>query len=254
MERFSVDLHTHSIVSGHAYNTLFENLDYCAKNDIRVLGSTEHGPSMPGAPHYYYFSNMRILPRVVNGVILLRGCEANIIDRDGNLDIQPWLQEGLDYVIASFHEPCIKPGNIDENTETILKVMENPYVDIIGHSGNPAFPIHLEEFVKKAKEKNKIIELNNSSFVTSRAGSEKNCIKIAKLCKEYGVRVVANSDAHYCGQIGKFDAVREVLKEIAMPEELIINTDYKEILRYLKAKGKLPELTILKHSVKFNKE
>lgn len=243
MERFRVDLHTHSIVSGHAYSTLFENLEYCAKNDIRVLGSTEHGPSMPGAPHCYYFSNMKILPRIVNGVILLRGCEANIIDSEGNLDIQDWIQSELDYIIASFHEPCIKPGNIDENTKTILKVMDNPYVDIMGHSGNPAFPIHLEEFVKAAKEKNKIIELNNSSFISSRVGSDSNCIKIAKLCKEYGVRVVANSDAHYCGNIGKFKEVRAVLREIDMPEELIINTDYKGILIYLKSKGKLEGLT-----------
>ena len=65
------DLHTHTIVSGHAYTTLMENIDYCKKNGIKILGTSEHAPSMPGAPHYWYFGNLKILPRVINDVIIL---------------------------------------------------------------------------------------------------------------------------------------------------------------------------------------
>ena len=52
--KYLSDLHTHTIVSGHAYTTLLENIDYCSKNGIKILGTSEHGPAMPGAPSSPY--------------------------------------------------------------------------------------------------------------------------------------------------------------------------------------------------------
>ena len=117
--------------------------------------------------------------------------------------------------------------------------MENPNVHIIGHSGNPSFPIYEEEVVKKAKEKDIMIELNNSSFVSSRKGSDVYCTKIAKLCKECGTRVVMGSDAHTCFHIGEFSEVINLLKSIQMPEKLVMNTSKKKFIEYLKNKNKL---------------
>lgn len=57
--KYLSDLHTHSIVSGQAYTTLLENINYCAEKGIKVLGTSEHAPSMPGAPHYWYFGNFK---------------------------------------------------------------------------------------------------------------------------------------------------------------------------------------------------
>ena len=37
----------------------------------------------------------------------------------------------LDYIIASFHSPCIEGRSKEENTSAILKVMDNPKVRII---------------------------------------------------------------------------------------------------------------------------
>lgn len=39
---FLSDLHTHSIVSGHGYSTLLENINYCKENGIKILGTSEH--------------------------------------------------------------------------------------------------------------------------------------------------------------------------------------------------------------------
>lgn len=237
--KYIMDLHTHTIVSGHAYNTLFENAKYANEIGIEVLGATEHGPLMPHAPHEWYFGNYKILPRKLFGVTMLYGCEADIVDYEGNLDLPEELQEKMDIMIASIHEPVVKATHdADLNTKAFLKVMDNPNVHIIGHPGNPKFPIHEEELVKKAKEKNILIEINNSSFVSSRTGSEHNCSKIARLCKEYGVRIIINSDAHSCFKIGKFDEAIKMLKEIDMPEKLIINSSKEELFNYLKEKGK----------------
>jgi len=111
-------------------------------------------------------------------------------------------------------------------------------VTILGHIGNPRFPIHEDEIIKKAIEKNILIEINNSSFVTSRKGSDKNCTSIAKLCKEFGSQFIVNSDAHFCFSIGNFSVVDKMLKEIGMPEELVINTSEEKLLAFLKGKGK----------------
>jgi putative hydrolase len=244
--KYVLDTHTHTISSGHAYNTLFENLKEASENKMEVVAVTDHGPTMPGSSHLFYFANLKVLPRELFGVTLLKGCEANIIDREGNLDIPDRIQKKLDIIIASLHDVCIEPGSRDENTKALINAMKNPYVDIIGHCGNPVFPIHEEIVVKAAKENNVLIEINNSSLPEngSRAGSIHVCKRVAALCKEYGVKIVLGSDAHSCLQIGKFDEAHKLITEVGMPEELIMNTEAGKILRYLKNKGKLMDLNV----------
>ena len=53
-----IDLHTHTIVSGHAYSTVKENIEDAIKNGIKYLGLSEHAPAMPGGPHPFYFCNI----------------------------------------------------------------------------------------------------------------------------------------------------------------------------------------------------
>ena len=157
------DLHTHTIVSGHAYTTLMENIDYCSKNGIKILGTSEHAPTMPGAPHYWYFANLKVLPRVIKDVIILRGCEANITDIDGNIDLPFDGMKNLDYMIASFHEPIFTPKTLKENTQAILNVMDKyEKVEILGHLGNPNYELDYDAIIKKAHDKNIMIEINNS--------------------------------------------------------------------------------------------
>lgn len=242
--KYVVDVHTHTIASGHAYTTLLENVKEAAKYGLKVLGTSDHGPLMPGGPHDFYFGTFRVLPRELDGVILLHGCEANIMDYSGKLDISKRIQERVDYIIASLHDVCISPGTIEENTNAYLNAMENPYVDILGHIGNPRFEINFEEVVKKAKEKNIIIEINNGSF-ESRLGSEERCLEVAKLCKKYKVKVILGTDSHICFQIGRFPKADALIKQVDMPEELIMNTSEKRILEYLRNKGKIKDLNNL---------
>ena len=237
------DLHTHTIVSGHAYTTLMENIDYCAKKGIKILGTSEHAPSMPGAPHYWYFGNLKTVPRVINNVIILKGCEGNILDIEGSLDLPEDGMKHLDYMIASFHEPVFKPKSKEENTTAILNVM-NRYekVEILGHLGNPNYELNYDTIVQKAKEKDIMIEINNSSLLgASRVGSDVNCEKVALLCKKYRTKVILTSDAHINTRIGDFTKGIELFKKISMPEELIMNNPDK-LIAHLKNKGRLQDL------------
>ena len=241
--KYLSDLHTHSIVSGHAYTTLLENINYCAEKGIKVLGTSEHAPSMPGAPHYWYFGNLKVVPRVINGVTILKGCEANILDIEGSLDMSDEASKNLDYMIASFHEPVFKPRSREENTLAILNVMDKyDKVEILGHLGNPNYELDYEAIVKKAKEKNIMIEINNSSLLgSSRVGSDVNCKKVALLCREIGTKVILTSDSHINTCIGVFNKGIELLEEIQMPKELVMN-DPEKLIAHLKSKGRLSDL------------
>lgn len=241
--KYLSDLHTHSIVSGHAYSTLLENINYCAEKGIKILGTSEHAPTMPGAPHYWYFGNMKVVPRVINGVTILRGCEANILDIDGSLDMTDESSRNLDYMIASFHEPVFKPKSKEENTAAILNVMDKyDKVEILGHLGNPNYELDYEAIVKKAKEKDIMIEINNSSLLgSSRVGSDVNCKKVALLCREIGTKVILTSDSHINTCIGVFNKGIELLEEIQMPKELVMN-DPEKLIAHLKSKGRLSDL------------
>ena len=54
-----LDVHTHTLASGHAYNTMWEMAQEAAKKGLQLLGITDHAPQMPGSSHEYYFSNLR---------------------------------------------------------------------------------------------------------------------------------------------------------------------------------------------------
>ena len=241
--KYLSDLHTHTIVSGHAYTTLLENINYCAEHGIKILGTSEHAPSMPGAPHEWYFGNLKVVPRQINGVTILKGCEANILDVDGNIDLDEFASKYLDYLILSHHEPVFKPMSLEENTNSILNaISKNKKIEIIGHLGNPLYEIDYEAIVKKCFEENIMIEINNSSLSgNSRVGSDKKCIRVAELCKIYNTKIILSSDAHMCNYIGGFDDALKLLNSIDFPEELIMNPT-ERLIPHLKSKGRLKDL------------
>lgn len=43
-----LDVHTHTVASGHAYSSLQEMAQAAADKGLKILGITEHGPGIPG--------------------------------------------------------------------------------------------------------------------------------------------------------------------------------------------------------------
>lgn len=241
--KYLSDLHTHSTVSGHGYSTFLENVEFCRKNGIKILGTSEHGPTMPGAPHKWYFYNITNIPRIINDVIILRGCEANIMDLDGNIDILEAVIPRLDYLIVSFHESIFPPNTKENNTKALLNTINShDNIEILGHLGNPNYPIDYELIVKTAKEKDILIEINNCSIKgVSRSGSSENCRHIANLCKKLGAKIILTSDAHICFDIADYSYAEAILDSIDFPQDLIMNEPHK-LISHFKNKRKLAEL------------
>ena len=148
-----VDTHTHTNASVHAYSTLEENIRHAKEVGLEAIAMTNHAPAIPDAPHIWHFINApKCIPREVNGVKILFGAEVNILDEDGNVDIQPGVLSALDVVIASMHRDVFAPATRKIHTQAYLNVLDNPYVDIIGHSGSPDYEYNIEQVLSKAKK------------------------------------------------------------------------------------------------------
>ena len=221
-----LDLHTHTIVSGHAYSTLREMAKAASDKGLEMLGITEHAPKMPGTCHLFYFDNLRIVPRELYGIELVLGSEVNILDAKGTVDLPQKTMEKLDIIIASLHTPCMGPGSCQENTEAYLNAMKNPCVNIIGHPDDGRYPVDYEQLAKKAKETGTVLEVNNGSLRPGgfRVDTRKNDLKMLEYCKKYEVPVTMGSDAHMDVDLADYSYALPVIEESHFPEELIVNT------------------------------
>ena len=85
--------------------------------------------------------------------------------------------------------------------------MDKKIVKIIGHPDDARYELDYEAIVKRAKEKNILLEVNNSSLNQGafRPNARENYKELLDLCKEYKVKIILGSDAHICYQVGIFE-------------------------------------------------
>lgn len=231
--RILVDTHAHTIASTHAYSTIHDYIAVAKERQLEALTITDHGVSMPDSPHIYHFVNMKIFPRVMDGIVVFRGMEANILDSAGNLDVPDYLVDKLDLVIASFHEPVIPPTNKDEHTRALIGAIQSGKIQIIGHPGNPNYPFDYQAVISEAVKHNVAIEINNSSFLESRHGSEPNCLGILEVVKQLGGLVSIGSDSHISYQLGEFSNSIEAIEKVGIDEERIVNLNLSRFKQFL---------------------
>lgn len=229
--KIKTDLHCHTIASTHAYSTVLEIVKKAADSGLEAVAITDHSPSMPDAPHPWHFECLnKCLPKEIMGVRVLSGCEVDILDKAGNLGLDDRNLSFLDVVIASVHTPTYKDLYSEDNTSAYLAALENKYVDILGHTGNPNCRFDIECVLKRAKELGKFIEINNNTFVI-RPKNIEICREIALAAKRLGVGVVVNSDAHFALSVGEVADAMSILEGIDFPEKLIINRDFETFKR-----------------------
>lgn len=230
-----LDSHTHTIASGHAYNTIMEMVHAASQKGLELLGITEHAQGMPGSCNNMYFRNVKVLPREMEGIEVLFGAEANILDPQGNLDMTEKDMRYLDVVIASLHPHCMQPGTKAENTSAYLRAMDNPYINIIGHPDDGRYPVDYEALVRAAGDNHVLLEVNNHSLDphSVRTSARENLTEMLKLCMKYGVSIILDSDAHWCGDIANTAFSLPLLEEVGFPEELVVNRSVEEYKKYI---------------------
>ncbi len=87
---------------------------------------------------------------------------------------------------------------------------------------------------------NVALEINNSSFIHSRPGSEPQCLAIAEAVGNAGGLVALGSDSHTSFTLGNFDESLRILRQVGFPEQQILNTSPRKLLDFLEMRGGKP--------------
>ncbi len=130
------DLHMHSPASdGH---DSIEDLIEAAlrEHGYRYIAISDHSPSsviangLDARRLLKQIEKIRKLNKSMKGFTVFASSEVDI-HPDGSLDYPDEILEQLDFVIASVHSGLT--GDRKKNTNRILRAMDNPYVNCIGH-------------------------------------------------------------------------------------------------------------------------
>lgn len=192
------DLHSHTIASdGH--NTIEEMAGAARELGYEYLAITDHSAThgfgndvspeqLRRQIELVHEANARI-----EGIELLAGSEVNILP-DGSLDYEDELLGELDWVIASAHTSFAMGEQA--MTERVLKAIEHPLVDAIGHptgrliERRAPYAIDLDAVFAAAVRTGTLLEINANP--DRRDLSDVN----ARAAARAGVTIVIDSDAH----------------------------------------------------------
>ncbi len=232
------DTHAHTVASTHAYSTVHDYWRAAQERGLQLFAITDHAASMPDGAHPWHFGNMKVLPRIHGGVAMLRGIEANILPEAARVDIPDAMVPYLDIAIASFHEPVFSPSDKKTHTDAAIAAIASGKIQILGHPGNPNFPIDYDEVIRAAKDHNVLIEINNSSFHLSRKGSAHNCLTILELVDTLDWQVVFASDSHSAFTLGDVHHCVAKARSIDFPEHRVVSRHAKHLLDFLRAHDK----------------
>ena len=191
------DLHMHTTLSdGHASVEEMAaaarelGYDYIAITDH----SASHGFGNDVQPDELLRrrEEIRALPEL--GIAVLAGTETNVLP-DGSLDYEDDVLEQLDWVVASLHTSFRLSEK--EQTDRMLRAMEHPLVDVIGHptgrliERREAYSLDLDRVIAKAAETGTFLEIN--------ANPDRRDLNdvYARAAAEAGVTLMINSDAHW---------------------------------------------------------
>lgn len=233
-----VDLHVHTLASGHAYSTILESVLYASSIGVEVLAITDHGPSMEGSSSMGYFENMARIPRKMHGLNLLMGCEANVVDSDGKIDLDECVIENLDIVLIGLHKRTPYPCNMSsiDNTKALIKAVQNNRVHVIAHPYRLDFPVDISELARASSDHGVMLELNLSQL--KQFGKNKEFLSqinlMLEVAEKFNIGIVVSSDAHVATEIGDDSVLSDLNLQIPKGLKFGDQNGYSEIKKFLK--------------------
>lgn len=192
------DLHTHTNLTD-GKNTLEEMAEAAQKLGYKYIANTDHSKRVTvagGLDEIQVFENIKRTDKLnenFKDFTILKGIEVDILE-DGSLDLSDKVLKELDIVVGAIHYKFNLSR--EEQTERILRAMDNPYLNILAHptgrliNEREPYDIDLEKIMQKAKENNCILEINSQP-----SRLDLNDLNSRK-AKEMGVKLVISTDAH----------------------------------------------------------
>jgi putative hydrolase len=234
-----LDSHVHTLASGHAYSTIREIAEEAARKGLRGVAITDHGLKMPGACSVMHFLSLNSLPKEVFGVRIFPGVELNILNPQGEVDLEERALKRLTTVMAGIHPHCYSGLTEEDHTNAYLNAMANPFVRIIVHPDNPRYPFDIERVVRRAAETGTAMEINDKSADPDngvRVGGIPILKEIVRECIKQNVSLSFGSDSHFFDDVGDFRASLSLAAELEIPEGLVLNTSIEKYTDFLSRK------------------
>ncbi len=198
-EQIVADLHMHTTeTDGHF--SMNEMAAAARAKGYRYIAITDHSKALAMANG---LDEKRLLGQIEQvretseqweDFTILSGCEVDIL-RDGRLDIDDEVLAQLDVVIASVHSHM----NLEaaEMTDRLLRVVENPYVKILGHPTGrlllrrDPYAYDFERVVTETGRRGIRMEINASPERLDLGATQ------LRAAKAKGVKFVISTDAHH---------------------------------------------------------
>ncbi len=230
-----VDLHSHTLFSQCGLFTYMDLLTRAKAVGVEVLAITDHGSAVGGKIPGTFWERLR---QPVEGVHLLKGMEANVIDHCGTIDMKSRHLRFCDILLMGLHTNLEPHQSESIYTDSVIKAMEkNPAVDIITHPNDPKFPVDFRAIAEIAKELGVALELNNSKILYKRATVERTR-KMVEIFADVGVLLSVNSDSHALHEIGVDSSVLPIIEDVQYPSELLINRSVEVAMEFVDSRRK----------------
>ncbi len=163
------DLHVHTDLSGDGDHSLEAMVETAAGLGLEYLAITDHAENLAinGVGRREMLAQRRrmaILQDRYPTLRLLHGVELNI-GRDGSLDYDYDFLMGYDWCVASVHSHFDLP--VQQQTARLLRAMEHPAVDVIGHplgrriGRRPGIEVDVANVLDAAESTGTALEINS---------------------------------------------------------------------------------------------
>lgn len=231
------DYHTHTVYS-HGKGTIEDNIKEAISKGIKTIGISDHGYKhisfgVKINDIYKMREEIDNLNIKYDNINILLGMECNILDDNGNIDINDKIIDSLDYIMAGYHfgstptslksmfNHCnnyvIKNEKSKEyNTKALINAMKKNNIFIITHPGDKG-DIYIEEVAKIAKQTDTRLEINSSHGFL-------NANQLRQI-KNIGNKFIIGSDAHRPENVGNFELAMKIAKEANLDLSLIENIE-----------------------------
>ncbi len=238
LENIKGDFHMHTSWSD-GVNTLEEVVESAYRLGYEYIVIGDHSQSARVAngltPERYreQWKLIEYLNKIYNpkGFYILKGCEVDILP-DGSLDLPDELLEGFDFVVASIHTRFNQ-----DNTLRIIRAMENPFVNLIGHPTGKSpgyresYPLDMDKVARVARKTGTALEIN-----TFRVDLSPDNIR---MCVQEGVTMAIVTDAHSVAHLPYMKVGVGIARRGWAPPELILNTrDLEQVKEFVWTKRK----------------
>lgn len=227
------DLHTHSKFSkfNHGKNTLQENIQAAEELGLLYYGVSDHGPK-----HIFYGISNKNLKKArcivdefnskKRNLKVYLGVEANLIGKDGKIDVSDEQIKLLDYLVVGYHKGTFtnfvqyffaikSKKQIEKNTNAYINAIKRYNVAFLSHL-NTYIKVDALRIAKACEETNTLIEINNRHFNFSDE-------EMKVMIENTNVKFIISSDSHRACKIGEVSNALEIAKKFNLDEKRIVN-------------------------------